>query len=343
MTPKQPRQAPGLRDAPASEKELDLARKKSAVRLWGTQLRDQMCRTVLELEHEATLKQMPAAIDGPTEARFERQTWKPGSPQTEGGGEMSLLYGRLFEKIGVNISCVWGRLPEAVRQETGLAGDGGFWATGLSLVAHFRSPHLPALHLNTRYFTGGAEGKETQTNTPANTPADTPDWFGGVCDMNPSHPCEEQTQWFHEHLRSVCAASHPRSYQTFKENCDSYFYMPHRGKTRGVGGIFFDRLRSDVWEKDFRLVRNVGLGFLHFLPMLVRSQWHKKWTPQDRKEQLRYRGHYAEFNLLYDRGTRFGLRTGGATAAIFMALPPQATWTDPAVPETHETHEAHET
>lgn len=241
-----------------------------------------------------------------SEARFEHKTWqRPGG----GGGTMAVLRGQVFEKAGVNFSEVHGEFSEDFRHRIpGAEEDPRFWASGISVVVHPRSPLVPAVHFNTRHLVTRKA------------------WFGGGADMTPVFPDEQDTQAFHGALRQACERHEPGDYPRFKAWCDRYFFLPHRDEPRGVGGIFFDQLDSGDWEADFAFTQEVGRAFLQVYPGIVARWMNEAYGDEERAAQLVKRGRYAEFNLVYDRGTRFGLETGGNTEAILMSLPPLASW-----------------
>ncbi|MGH7094076.1 MAG: oxygen-dependent coproporphyrinogen oxidase, partial [Stellaceae bacterium] len=226
-----------------------------------------------------------------------------------GGGTMALLKGRVFEKVGVNISSVHGEFAPEFRGEIpGATEDPRFWAAGISLVAHLCSPHVPAVHFNTRHIVTRKA------------------WFGGGADITPIYPDEAAAAAFRTALAAACDSYAPDAFAKYKKWCDDYFFLPHRGEPRGAGGIFFDYLDSGDWERDFAFVRGVGEAFLAVYPAIVRERMGRGWSADERRHQLVRRGRYVEFNLLYDRGTRFGLKTGGNVEAILMSLPPEAAW-----------------
>ncbi len=271
------------------------------IRSWFESLRDRLCAAFEELERSFDGQDAAGLEPG----RFERRSWeRPGG----GGGVMALMRGRVFEKVGVNVSTVWGELsPEFAKQIPGAEEDPRFWASGVSLVAHPRSPHVPPGHMNTRHI------RTTRA------------WFGGGADLNPIFPVAEDTRDFHERLRVACDAFDPGWYPRFKRWADDYFHIPHRDEPRGVGGIFYDYLEEE-FERGFAFTRAVGEAFLDIYPRLVARHMDRPWTPEERRYQLVRRGRYVEFNLLYDRGTRFGLMTGGNPEAVLMSLPPLVAW-----------------
>ncbi|MDX6750528.1 oxygen-dependent coproporphyrinogen oxidase [Geminicoccaceae bacterium 1502E] len=274
---------------------------KEAARAWFESLRDRICATFEEIEDAWRGQGHETAAAG----RFERLPW---TREGGGGGTMALMRGRVFEKVGVNVSTVWGEFsPEFRARIPGAEADGRFWASGISLVAHPRNPHVPPVHMNTRHI------RTSKT------------WFGGGADLNPIYPNEEDTRLFHERLAKACAGLAPDAYERFKKWADDYFFIPHRGEARGVGGIFYDYLDGE-FDRHLAFTRDVGLAFLDVYPRLVRAHMDRPWTDAERAWQLERRGRYVEFNLLYDRGTQFGLKTGGHPEAILMSLPPLVAW-----------------
>ncbi len=258
---------------------------------WFTHLRDLICAEFEALDGEGTFIQKPWQRDG------------------GGGGVMSIMKGKIFEKVGVNISKVYGEFDAKFRKEIpGAEEDPSFFATGISLVAHMRSPLVPAVHMNTRYI-------ETSKS-----------WFGGGADLNPMIEDPEDTANFHQALQTACDQHDSEYYSRFKKWADEYFYIKHRNEARGVGGIFYDHLNTGNFAADFAFTQDVGKAFLTIYPQLIIAHKDKLWTTEQREIQLRKRGRYTEFNLIYDRGTRFGLMTGGNIEAILMSLPPEAKW-----------------
>ncbi len=286
----------------------EITDRQHRARAWFERLRDDICAAFEACEdvHEGTFADRPPG-------RFERKSWQRPSeePSDEagGGGVMAIMHGRVFEKVGVNVSTVHGTFSEEFRQRIPGAGeDGRFWASGISLVAHMHSPLVPAVHMNTRHIVTAKS------------------WFGGGGDLNPSHPLDRDTADFHRAFETACNAHAVADYEKYKNWCDEYFFNKHRGAARGVGGIFYDYLDSGDWQADFAFTCDVGRAFLEIYPELVRRHQNEPWTDEQRHRQLIARGHYAEFNLLYDRGTQFGLKTGGNVEAILMSLPPVAIW-----------------
>lgn len=275
-------------------------------KLWFESLRDRICAAFEAIEREAG-----------SDAAFAYRPWDREADGAEagtgGGGVQGLMKGRVFEKVGVNVSTVGGRFaPEFARSINGADADQPeFFATGISLVAHMANPHVPAVHMNTRFL------------------VTTKRWFGGGADLNPPIPYADDTAFFHEQLKAACDAHAPDYYERFRQWADDYFYIPHRKVHRGVGGIFYDHLEcadDAAFEANFAYTRAVGEAFLAAFPPIVRKRMGTPWTEADTARQLEWRGRYAEFNLVYDRGTLFGLRTGGNIDAILMSLPPMASW-----------------
>ena len=282
----------------------DWSEQTGAARTWFEDLRTRICAEFEAIEREAG-----------SEAAFHYESWQreeAGNPEP-GGGTRGLMKGRVFEKVGVNVSTVKGNFaPEFAASINGASADSpGFSATGISLVAHMANPHVPAVHMNCRFLTTGKA------------------WFGGGADLNPPLPYAEDTEAFHAAFRAACAAHNPTYFDRFKKWADEYFFIPHRGVHRGVGGIFYDHLECQddaAFERNFAFTRDVGEAFLDVFPRLVRRRMASEFSPDDKRRQLEWRGRYAEFNLVYDRGTLFGLKTGGNVDAILMSLPPEAVW-----------------
>ena len=258
---------------------------------WFESLRDQFCKSFEEIENKT----------------FKRKKWNhTGS----GGGEMSVMKGKTFEKVGVNISTVSGTFSDEYRTKIkGTQSSPNYWASGLSLVAHMNSPKIPAFHFNTRFLVTGES------------------WFGGGADMTPTIINKSDTKFFHSKLEEACNAHNEIYYTKFKKNCDEYFFLPHRNEPRGEGGIFFDHLNTKDWEKDFEFIKDVGKRTLEAITTIVKKNMYKDWTTKEKEQQLIKRGRYVEFNLLWDKGTLFGIKTGGSTEAILMSMPPTAKWT----------------
>lgn len=272
---------------------------QQAARTWFETLRDRICAAFEAIEREAG-----------SDAAFGYTPWnRDDDPHGKGGGGVQgLMKGKVFEKVGVNVSTVGGAFsPEFARTIHGAGENPNFFATGISLVAHMANPHVPAVHMNTRFLV-------TQKR-----------WFGGGADLNPPIPYAEDTADFHARLKQACDPHGADYYERFKSWADDYFWIPHRGVHRGVGGIFYDHLEGD-FDADFAFTRAVGEAFLDIFPAIVRRRMNLPFTDAERATQLEWRGRYAEFNLVYDRGTLFGLKTGGNIDAILMSLPPLAAW-----------------
>ncbi len=285
----------------------DIETQKKTARAWFETLRDDICASFEAIEND---------VDGAAEimalepGRFERKSWeRPEGVEKGGGGNMSVMRGRVFEKVGVNISTVFGEFSEQFRGSIpGAAEDPRFWASGVSLVAHPRSPRVPIAHMNTRMI------------------VTTKQWFGGGGDLTPVFPLNQDTEDFHGAFKTACDAHDESYYPKYKKWCDEYFFLPHRDEARGIGGIFYDNLESGDWEADLAFTKDVGKAFKNVYSELVRRHMNETWTEEDTQAQLLKRGRYVEFNLIHDRGTKFGLMTGGNTEAILMSLPPLAAW-----------------
>tara|TARA_B100001750_G_scaffold236841_1_gene241218 strand:- start:943 stop:1845 length:903 start_codon:yes stop_codon:yes gene_type:complete len=287
---------------------LDLDDKKSIAAQWFRNLRDSICAEFEAIENEVTAHECASMPAGTFQKKQWSRTTEDGSDG--GGGEMSVMKGRVFEKVGVNISTVHGRFSKDFAEKIPGASDndGHFWASGLSLVAHHRNPHVPPAHMNTRMIVTSKE------------------WFGGGGDLNPIFECDEDTGFFHDGFKACCDRHDPEYYPKYKDWADEYFFIKHRNESRGIGGIFYDYLDSGSWEADFAFTKDVGETFRDTYCALVRKSMNRQWTEEDREAQLLKRGRYVEFNLVYDRGTVFGLQTGGNVEAILMSLPPVAKW-----------------
>jgi len=267
---------------------------------WFKDLRDQICASYEAIEDEYAAKHNLKA------GRFERKVWQRDGG---GGGEMSVMKGNVFEKVGVNISTVFGEFTEQFSKEIpGASENPNFFATGISLVSHMCSPLVPAAHFNTRYI-------ET-----------TKSWFGGGGDLTPMYPLDSETEEFHKAFKDACDKHDKDYYPKYKKACDEYFFLKHRNEPRGVGGIFYDYLNTGNHDNDFAFTQDVGRAMRDVYPSIVRKKMWDEWTQEQREHQLIKRGRYVEYNLLYDRGTKFGLMTGGNVEAILMSLPPEVKW-----------------
>ncbi|WP_168464460.1 oxygen-dependent coproporphyrinogen oxidase [Wolbachia endosymbiont of Ctenocephalides felis wCfeT] len=263
---------------------------------WFCSLRDKIVESFLSIERQS-LK----------EPKIERRKWdRPGG----GGGESTVIYGNIFEKVGVNISKVYGKFAGSVIDEVPGASESGgeFWASGISLVSHMQSPLIPAAHMNTRLIYTSKQ------------------WFGGGMDFTPIYNNEKDCQYIHQSIKRACDKFDTEYYPRFKEQCDNYFFLQHRKEPRGIGGIFYDNLNSGNWKSDFEFTKAVGKAFLEIYLHVIHEHMSKPWTKEQREAQLIKRGRYVEFNLLYDRGTRFGLMTDGNPDAIMMSMPPLVKW-----------------
>ncbi len=287
--------------------DTDMDKQKKQASDWFRTLRDELCAALEAFE--------------PNGQRFQKKKWsraeQHGSDEDLGGGEMALLEGDVFEKAGVHISTVYGEFSENFRHQVeGADEDPRFWASGISVIIHPKNPHAPTAHMNTRMV------------------VTTKNWFGGGGDLTPmlardrraDHP---DTLAFHQAYQQACDAYAPDAYAEYKKACDDYFYLPHRDEPRGTGGIFYDHLNSGDWNKDFLFTQNVGKAFLQAYPAIIAKRIGEAYTQAERDEQLVQRGRYVEFNLLYDRGTMFGLKTGGNVDSILSSMPPVVKWPAP--------------
>ncbi len=273
--------------------EIDI--KKKLVKNWFKVLQDTICFDIEEIEKN--------------KVKFKYNEWQRSKKKDEGGGEYRILVnGKVFDKVGVNFSEVYGKFSKEFRKKIpGTKSNANFWASGISIVMHMKNPHVPAIHFNTRYI------------------YTTYGWFGGGMDVTPCIEDKNLKKWFHKELKILCNKHNKNYYKKYKKNCDEYFYLPHRNEPRGIGGIFFD-YKKDNWQKDFDFVRDAGTTFKKIFKEIIDKKNYKKWTKKEKEIQYLKRGRYVEFNLLYDRGTRFGIQTGGNTNAILMSLPPIAKW-----------------
>ena len=274
---------------------MDIEVKKDLASMWFKLLQDSICDDIYLLEN--------------TKKNFQSTIWKRNLKKNEGGGEFRILEnGKVFEKVGVNFSKVFGKFPKKFQNNIpGAKKNPSFWASGISVVMHMKNPLIPAIHFNTRYI------------------CTTYDWFGGGMDVTPSKKDNFEKKNFHKILKNMCDRHDKSYYKKYKKWCDEYFYLKHRGEPRGIGGIFFDYKKNN-FERDFEFVRDVGITFQSIFKKIIKKKIKQKWTLKDKEAQYIKRGRYTEFNLLYDRGTRFGLETGGNVDGILMSLPPIAKW-----------------
>ena len=274
---------------------MDLDIKKDLTSNWFKLLQDAFCNDIDKLENNRI--------------KFQSTSWNRNPKKDEGGGEYRILRdGKVFEKVGINFSKVYGKFPKKFEKNIpGAQKNPRFWASGISVVMHMKNPLIPAMHFNTRYI------------------CTTHQWFGGGMDVTPSKKDDFEKKNFHKTLKTMCDKHNKNYYKKYKKWCDEYFYLPHRNEPRGIGGIFFD-YKNDNFEKDFKFVREVGITFQILFNQIIKRKFKKRWTMKDKESQYIKRGRYSEFNLLYDRGTKFGLQTGGNVEGILMSLPPIAKW-----------------
>jgi len=274
---------------------MDIEIKKDLTSNWFKMLQESFCNCIIKLEKN--------------KSEFQSTNWKRNPKKDEGGGEYKILKnGKIFDKVGVNFSKVYGKFPKKFQKNIpGANKDPRFWASGISVVMHMKNPLIPAMHFNTRYI------------------CTTFEWFGGGMDVTPSKVDLVEKREFHKTLKKLCDRHNKNYYAKYKDWCDKYFYLPHRKEPRGIGGIFFD-YKKDNFKKDFEFVRDVGITFEQIFQKIILNKMNKKWTMKDKEAQYIKRGRYTEFNLLYDRGTKFGLQTGGNVEGILMSLPPFAKW-----------------
>jgi coproporphyrinogen III oxidase len=269
--------------------------KQKIVRNWFKLLQDVICKDIEKLENN--------------KIKFKSKTWDRSKLKDEGGGEFRILKdGKVFEKVGVNFSEVYGKFSKEMKNQIpGASKNPSFWASGISIVMHMKNPLVPAIHFNTRfiYTTYG--------------------WFGGGIDVTPCINDPKEKKFLNFELKKICDRHNKKYYKKYKSWCDRYFYLPHRKEARGIGGIFFD-YKKENWEKDFKFITDLGVTFQILFNSIIKAKYKKKWTTKEKELQYIKRGRYAEFNLLYDRGTKFGLQTGGNVEGILMSLPPIAKW-----------------
>ena len=274
---------------------MDIKIKKKLVKNWFISLQEIICSEIIKIEKKNT--------------KFKTKEWKRNDSKDEGGGKSRVLEnGDIFDKVGVNFSEVYGKFSKEFKNKIpGTEKVNKFWATGISIVMHMKNPHVPAIHFNTRYiYTDHG-------------------WFGGGIDVTPCFNDKNVKKILFKELKKVCDRQNKNTFKKYKKWCDEYFYLPHRKEARGIGGIFFD-YKKDNWKKDFSFVRELGVSFIKIFNKIISARKNKKWNKSQKNIQFLKRGRYVEFNLLYDRGTKFGLQTGGNVEAILMSLPPTAKW-----------------
>ena len=274
---------------------MDLETKKHLASNWFKTLQHALCDDILKIEKN--------------KIKFRIKKWEKNIKNNEGGGEFRILKnGKVFEKVGVNFSKVYGKFPKQFQKNIpGAEKDPRYWASGISVVMHMKNPLIPAMHFNTRYI------------------CTTQQWFGGGMDVTPSKIDNAEKKEFHSTLKNLCNRHNKGYYKKYKKWCDEYFYLPHRKEPRGIGGIFFD-YETKNWDENFKFIKDLGLGFILLSKKIIKRKRNLKWSKKDKDKQLLKRGRYIEFNLLYDRGTKFGLNTGGNVESILMSLPPKAKW-----------------
>ena len=274
---------------------MDIKIKKKLVKNWFISLQEIICSEIIKIEKK--------------NAKFKTKEWKRNDLKDEGGGKSRVLEnGDIFDKVGVNFSEVYGKFSKEFKNKIpGTEKVNKFWASGISIVMHMKNPHVPAIHFNTRYiYTDHG-------------------WFGGGIDVTPCFNDKNVKKILFKELKKVCDRQNKNTFKKYKKWCDEYFYLPHRKEARGIGGIFFD-YKKDDWKKDFSFVRELGISFIKIFNKIISARKNKKWNKSQKNIQFLKRGRYVEFNLLYDRGTKFGLQTGGNVEAILMSLPPTAKW-----------------
>ena len=297
---------------PLVNQNTEIDKKKTLAEKWFNELRDQICDDFVKIESNCKINinnsDKESKLKFPT---FKQKKWiRDGG----GGGVISIMKGNVFEKVGVNISTVYGKFSDKFKSQIpGAEKTGDFWASGISVVAHMNNPYVPAAHMNTRFLVTGLDENRKF-------------WFGGGCDLTPMMPDKKSANFFHKDLKSMCDRYDKEYYENYKKWCDDYFFLSHRNEPRGEGGIFFDYLNNSQWDVDFNFVKDVGKTFLETFLKIIDETVDQKFNDEEKNIQLVKRGRYVEFNLLYDRGTIFGLNTGGNPEAILMSLPPNVKW-----------------